>query len=110
MARKSKTVSLHGKDYTVEGIKEKLRTNDAWLYRGIKAIYAYQTAEEKHAHSTREDNGVGFNHVDALILSSFARQLAVRDFLTPPQIAIARKKMVKYAGQLLRIVESKSHD
>ena len=92
---------------TKDSIKEKLLTNDAWLWRGIRAIYSFQTDAEKSSGATVEDNGVGFNGVDAEILTSFAHQLAIRGFLTPKQNVIARKKMTKYAGQLYRIAESK---
>lgn len=107
MARKIKTVTFKGTEYTVADFKEKLRTNDAWLIRGILAIYAFQTAEEKQSGETREDNGVGFSGVDAEFLTSCAQFYNRNKFLTPKQTAIARNKMVKYAGQLFRIVESK---
>lgn len=103
--------------YTKEYIAEKLASNDTWLLRAVVAIYEYQTDSEQAAGVTREDNGVGFNGVDSEILSSFAKQIirweaAVnnRRFNTPlsvKQLAIARTKMKKYAGQLARIANAK---
>ncbi len=107
MARQKKPEAVitakSGKTYTKAQIVENLTTNDKWLYHGILAIYAGQTQEEKHSGQTVEDNGIGFSGVDAFILTSYAEQIKVRGFLTPKQIELARKKMTKYAGQLMKI-------
>jgi hypothetical protein len=92
-------------------IREKLETSDRWLIRGILAIYARQTADEKSAEETVENNGIGFSGFDAQILSSYATQIleweagrsTYRNPLSRPQIEAARRKMAKYAGQLARI-------
>lgn len=91
---------------------------DAWVIRGLFTILANQTPEEQMAGVTVEDNGLGFNGADAEILTSFALQAqmvvdrlsqapdpALRaqrysKALSPKQMEIARKKMLKYAGQL----------
>lgn len=91
---------------TKEYIAEKLETNDKWLYQGITAIYNRQTADEQAAGETTHQNGVGFNGVDAQIMSSFAEFLAKTGFLTSKQKIIARKKMKKYAGQLLMLAQA----
>lgn len=90
-------------------IKEKLLTDNRWLYRGILAIYEKQTYEEKNAGNTIIDNGIGFNGADAFILSSFAKQLNQGRILSVKQLAIARKRMPKYAGQLLKIAKEKGN-
>lgn len=91
------------KAWSVEEIRNRLATNDKWLERGLVAIYRFQTESEKNLGATVEDNGVGFNGVDSVILTSFAQQLSHRGFLTPKQREIARKKMLKYARQLTKI-------
>lgn len=87
-------------------------SNDKWLVRGILAIYACQTADERSSQTTKHHNGVGFNGTDANIMSSFARQIQSWQAtenprypspLSPKQLGLARKKMSKYAGQLARI-------
>ena len=93
--------------WTKEEIKERMRVSDQWLIRGLLAIYKYQTEAEQSDDATLEDNGVGFNGVDAFILSQFARQFQTRGFLSPKQILVARKKMLKYAGQLATIANGK---
>lgn len=95
-------------------VRENLAVNDTWLIRGLLAIYARQTADEKSSEHTKHDNEVGFNGLDAPILSSFAKQVIqwnnteprFRRFnspLSPKQLVIARRKMAKYSGQLTRI-------
>lgn len=93
--------------WTKEAIKTNMQASDKWLFRGLLAIYSNQTHEEQVGGFTAEDNGIGFNGVDAEILTSFALQLNSRGFLTPRQIEMARKKMLKYAGQLAKIANGK---
>lgn len=104
---------MSDKVWTKDEIREQLITNDAWLIRGIIAIFEYQTASEQASDNTSEDNGVGFNGVDGFILSRFAKfclkikSEGRKPFLTPKQKAIALKKMPKYAGQLAKIANGK---
>ena len=93
-------------------VQENLRDSDAWLIRGILAIYDSQTADEQDLECTKHDNGVGFSGVDAQILSSFAQQIQrhkadpsprFRSPLSPRQLEIGRAKLHKYAMQLVRI-------
>jgi len=99
-------------------IRNNLTNSPMWLVRGLLAIYARQTADEQAAENTRYHNKVGFGAADAEIMSSFAKQCQVwentpkqnRRFdspLSPKQRTIATTKMLKYSGQLLRIVQEK---
>lgn len=94
-------------EYTKKMIREKLENDDKWLFRGVVAIYKLQTEEEKATDATKVDNGVGFNGVDAELLSSFAKQLLRKGYLNSNQKFYARKKMLKYAGQLAKIANKK---
>ena len=94
--------------YTKDQIKEMLATRDIAVAKGVLAIYAYQTAVEQAAESTNQDNGVGFNGADAPILSSFAKQLQAGRTLSVKQLAIARRRILKYAGQLCKIANAKT--
>lgn len=93
-------------EISVEQIRNKLATDNRWLARGILAIYARQTEEEKAIAATLSSNGIGFNGCDSFILSSFAEQLKAGRTLSTKQVVIARKKMLKYAGQLKKIADS----
>jgi hypothetical protein len=90
---------------TKEYIKTQLLADQRWLSRGIVAIFEKQTYDEQQTESTKEHNGVGFNGVDAEILSSFAKQIKAGRTLSTKQLTIAHKKMPKYAGQLLSIAK-----
>lgn len=93
--------------WTKEQIKDKLATDDKWLFRGIVAIFNKQTEDEQDSGYTAHDNGMGFNGVDAEFLSSLALQINRYGRLSPKQIEIARTKMAKYAGQLAKIANGK---
>ena len=93
-------------------VKNKLATDNAWLLRGLVAIYERQTSEEQNSDQTRFNNGIGFNGVDADFLSPMAKLVLQRskrpinEIFSDRQYACIRKSMIKYAGQLVRIVES----
>ena len=102
-----KTTTKETPKYTKEFLKEKLSTNAQWAIRGMLAIYKYQTEQEQASEQTVEDNGVGFSGCDANILSSFAKQYKQWQRLSDKQMALVHKKMPRYAGQLLKIIEQK---
>lgn len=91
------------KKWTKAEIRNRLETDDKWLIRGLVAIYNRQTDQEQNNGMTKEENGVGFNGVDSVILSDMAKQHMTRGFLSRRQIEIVRGKMLKYAGQLTKI-------
>lgn len=91
------------KVWTVEEIKRLLAINDTMLYRSLLKLYECQTADEKADGQTHEYNGVGFNGVDAPILTSFVEFYKRKGFLSTKQKAIARKKIMKYAKQITKL-------
>jgi len=98
-------MAMKKSNWTVEDVKELLKTNDKAVIRGLLRIYALQTEEEKNAERTLVYNGVGFNGVDAGFMSSLAQFYQKKGFLSKKQMMYARKKMLKYAGQLVKIIE-----
>lgn len=86
-----------------ELVRDFLKVSDAWVVKGVSTIYKLQTEAEKVSETTTEDNGVGFNSLDAELLSSFAKGINKYGSLTPGQMVWARKKMLKYSGQLAKI-------
>lgn len=94
--------------WTKEEIRNNLQKSDAWLCRALLAIYNHQTSSEKSSMTTQEDNGVGFNGCDAFILSKFAEDFKKYGRLSPKQLELTRKKMLKYAGQLAKIAAPKT--
>lgn len=91
------------REYTVEEIRDKLTHNTVWVHRAMVALYKCQTEDEQMSDTTKHRNGMGFTAFDAKILSSFARQIDRGRPLTGKQLAIASKKVTKYAKQLHRI-------
>lgn len=94
-------------EITVASIREKVRTDPRWAERAILALYACQTADERSSEETRYLNGVGFNAIDANILSSFAQQLQAGRHLTERQLSVAFRCLPKYSAQLYAIAQSK---
>ena len=92
------------KVWTVEEMKNILNKHDDQVGKALVKLYEKQTYDEQVNYETKENNGVGFNGVDAKILTSFADFYKKTGFLTPKQLVIARKKIMKYAGQLCKIV------
>ena len=89
--------------WTNESIKVLLETNPRAVVRGVLAIHNFQTEAEQSNLATIEHNGVGFNAVDAEILTSFVSFYKKTGFLTKKQMVIAKKKIMKYAKQLRKI-------
>lgn len=96
------------KTWTEDEIKILIQENDKVLYGALKKLYNEQTAGEQVEGNTKVQNGVGFNGVDAPILSSMAEFLNKTGFLTSKQKALARKKLVKYNKQLTRLANRAS--
>jgi hypothetical protein len=84
-------------------VKGKLGTDDRWAKQALLKIYQFQTEEEQESEYTKEDNGIGFTGVDGMILSSFAKQLERKKFLSPKQMKIVFRKMPKYWKQIIAI-------
>lgn len=91
------------KVWTKDEIKHLLETNDRMVMKSIVKIYEKQTEDEKLAETTAHHNGVGFNGVDAELLSSYAKQILKGYTLSAKQMIWARKKIMKYSGQLTKI-------
>lgn len=92
-------------EYTKEELKNALKnqiaTNDDKAIRALMTVYSYQTVDEKKKGETKALNGVGFSGKDSKILSSFAEQYNRSGSLSPKQVALLKRLMPRYAGQLL---------
>ena len=97
---------MSNKYLTKSYIKEMIMNDRSWTERAVVAIYERQTADEKQDGETRHNNKVGFSGPDAYILSEFARWLVSGKHLSQKQLALAQKRIGKYAGQLLLIART----
>lgn len=91
------------KIWSIEEIKELLENNDTMVLRSVIKLWELQTQEEKEECKTLTHNGVGFSGFDAELLSSFAQQAIWKGYLSRKQTFIARKRLYKYCGQLVKI-------
>lgn len=85
-----------------------LATNPAWAHRALVVLHDRQTRDEQETRTTETHNGVGFTGIDAEILSSFAEQVKRGRTLSVKQLAIAHRRLPKYAAQLWRIAQEKA--
>ena len=93
--------------WTKERIRKELKTNTKAVTRGILALYDRQTDDERVNRATSSSNGMGFNSHDAAFLSSLAMQIYKKGFLTEEQLKKGRESMLKYSGQIARMVEDR---
>lgn len=89
--------------WTEEKIVQLINNNDKMVIRSLLKLYEFQTADEQAYGEASYNNGVGFNGADAPILTSFVDFYKQTGFLSKKQIAIARKKLIKYRKQLVKI-------
>lgn len=83
-------------------VKHQLGTNPAWATRALIRIFREnQTVTEQSTGVTSADNGIGFNGIDSVILSSFAAQFERHGGLSEKQINLLLKKMPKYHKQVI---------
>lgn len=94
-------------DWSVEDIKNLLKTNDVFVIRSLIKLYSYQTLEEKKAGETKDNNGVGFNGADAVALSQISRDTLKTYIISKGQVNFVRRKIMKYAKQLTNIANGK---
>ena len=93
-------------NWTKDDIRKLLEESDKAVARAILAIYGRQTDTEPAIGETTEQNGMGFNGVDAEFLSSLAQFYTAKGFLSVGQLKYGRKKIMKYAGQLVDIANT----
>lgn len=94
-------VKITSKTQLVNILKNQLATRPQQALKGLMRVYANQTSSEQEVGGVVFNNGIGFVHTDAEILTSFAKQFETKGSLSEKQMAILYKKMPKYAGQLI---------
>ena len=105
--KKSLEVTVNGKIWDKESIKNLIFTNDKAVYRALLLLYSFQTNDEQYTGQTKAENGKGFNKLDAEKLSDFARQIKAGKHLTEKQMYVAKYKLVKYIGQILSYMKDR---
>ena len=85
----------------VFALKSQLGTSNRQAVKGLLAVYNAQTIEEQSKSATLEKNCVGFSAPDAQFLSYLARWKLTTGYLTTRQLNVVRRRMPKYAAQLV---------
>lgn len=86
-------------------IQTKLSYDNDFLFRCVLELYKLQEEDERAYKLTRHTNGVGFNKADGQALSDFAVVVQAKNWkAVADYIDDARKRMLKYAGQLSKIL------
>lgn len=96
-------IEARTKPWTAEEIKNILYKNDDQVGKALVQLWERQEDDEKASKTTSHKNSSGFNAFDAEILSSFAEFYSTHNRLSPKQLFIARKRIMKYAKQLADI-------
>lgn len=68
--------------------------------KALVGLYYRQTSEEIMSHGTREENGVGFNKIDAATLTDIAEWILAGKPFTDKQFSLVEKMLKKYSGQI----------
>lgn len=102
-----KTQQSNTRKFTVDEVRDRLRTNDESVKRALLTLYLRQTSDERRDKDTKHDNNVGFNVPDSYRLTSFGEFLNRTGYLSPKQVAYVRPRLLKYSRQLLEIYEGK---
>lgn len=76
------------------------------LLEALWVLFQRQTAMEQSMEATTDQNGVGFTGVDADMLSSISKRAKQYGGLTEKQGELIRKKLKKYARQLVAAYEA----
>lgn len=87
----------------VKTMRAQITGSDAQAIRALMRIHQHQTPSEQVSHSTHVYNAEGFTAGDAKILSSFADFYKRKNYLSPKQMQVLRKRIGKYAGQLVHL-------
>lgn len=93
--------TYHSKKELELAIRQQITNNDNQAIKAMLRIYEYQSADEQRSGAVLEYNGVGFAGTDSGILTSFVEQYQTRHFLSPKQMTILKKKIGKYAHQIM---------
>jgi hypothetical protein len=97
-------LKIDGQIWDKQRIVDTMLQSDKALMTGLLKILGNQTSDEQRNENVKYENGVGFNRVDAYILTSIANQYTKQGFISPKQLEIVRKRMPKYAGQLYTLL------
>uniref|UniRef100_A0A6M3IKW2 Putative helicase n=1 Tax=viral metagenome TaxID=1070528 RepID=A0A6M3IKW2_9ZZZZ len=81
-------------------IVKRIEKSDEWAMGALVALHHLQTPDEQAGHHTVYQNMAGFNSADAPILSDILKKYLDNNRLSPKQLSVVKRALVKYRGQL----------
>ena len=84
-----------------EELQKLLCRSDQAVESALVRIYDLQTPLEKATDMSVQENGYGFNRVDAQYLSKYANMVKMGHHLTKDEVCRVRSRMLKYWKQLM---------
>lgn len=107
--RKSNLRKINGftKIETLAFIRMKLQTDPRWAKRACQKIFNFQTVSERNNKISVENNGVGFNKVEAPLLSAIASRLNQHNKISDKDLSTLLLRMEKYAKQVYFLSDKK---
>ena len=96
------------KTWTVDEVREMLKTNQSWMERATVVLHDRQTTSEQATRDTRYLNMKGFNSADAKRMSKNAEWLKSGRHLSGWHKEQGFKRIPKYAKQITAIINGES--
>lgn len=86
-----------------EYLKDLLKSNNKALVKALILIYQNQTIDEQECKESIEENGIGFNKIDAESLTAYAQKVLKGEKLHQRQLVYLKRTLPKYWRQLMVI-------
>lgn len=90
-----------------EELQKLLCRSDAAVESALVRLYDFQSPLERAVASSVSENGVGFNRVDANVLSKYACMVKMGHHLTKNEVCFVRARILKYWKQLMVLSKQK---
>lgn len=107
---KNNEITVKGIIWNKETVIEYLEERQDFLFRAIVQIYERQNDNEQDLKQVMTTNGRGFTKGDAKFLSKLAELIIIKQtvWINDKEILEAKKRMKKYANQLLIVIKEKN--
>lgn len=106
-SKRDRWLSLPNQRAWKEELQKLLCRSDRAVESALVRIYDFQTPLEKAADMSVQENGYGFNRVDAQFLSQYASMVKMGHHLTRDEVCIVRARILKYWKQLMVLSKQK---
>lgn len=106
-SKRDRWLSLPNQRAWKEELQKLLCRSDAAVESALVRLYDFQSPLERAVASSVSENGVGFNRVDANVLSKYACMVKMGHHLTKNEVCFVRARILKYWKQLMVLSKQK---